>query len=100
MTAFVSERTTISEREISVQRKKALNVAHLHVVVADVISLCSQISQELNQVLGKKHTAAATSQQNGEAHVTNGDSTQAQQVCTYQNSHDSFSITTEHCCVW
>jgi hypothetical protein len=59
---------------------------------------CSQISQELNQVLGNKHTAA-TSQQNGEAHIPNGDSTQAQQVCTYQNSHASFSIT-EHCCVW
>lgn len=76
----------------------ALNVAYFLLVVANVISLCSQISQELNQVLGNKN-ATAPSQQNGEAHVTNGDSTQAQQVCIYQNSHASFSIT-EYCCDW
>jgi hypothetical protein len=49
-------------------------------VVADVILLCSQIAQELNQVLGNL-SAAAPTQQNGEARVINGDSTQAQQVC-------------------
>jgi hypothetical protein len=70
----------------------ALNVAELRAVVANVISLCSQISQELNQVLGNMNTVAP-SQQNGDAHVTNGDSTQAQQVCTYYNSHVSSSIT-------
>jgi hypothetical protein len=67
----------------------ALNVPRLSSVSTDALSLCSQIAQELNQVLGNLNTAAP-GQQNGEDPITNGDSTQEKQVCTYDDPHVQF----------
>jgi hypothetical protein len=72
------------ERRRFVASGHALHVPWLWAVATDALSLCSQIAQELNQVLGNLNTAAP-SQQNGEALLTNGDSTQAKQVCTYDD---------------
>ncbi|XP_021938237.1 probable GPI-anchored adhesin-like protein PGA55 isoform X2 [Zootermopsis nevadensis] len=62
------------------------------------INTNQQIAQELNQVLGNLNAAAPT-QQNGESHAINGDSTQAQQVCEHLSAGFpvKFSFTEEAC---
>lgn len=75
-------------RRCLVASVQALNSTRLCVPAAHVMSLSSQIAQELNQVLGNLHGA------NGEEHATNGDLTQTQQVSTNKNPRNvKFSIT-------
>jgi len=81
------------ERRRFVPSVYVLNVARLWTIATDALSLCSQIARELNQVLGNLNTAAP-SQQNSEARLTNGDSTQAKQVCTYDYSHNYSPLST------
>ncbi|PNF42268.1 hypothetical protein B7P43_G05531 [Cryptotermes secundus] len=87
---FYDKQTSTSTLEESINASKQLfdlpsylfepGKRHLSLPPLNLLHLWQsiQISQELNQVLGNKKTTAP-SQQNGEAHVTNGDSTQAQQ---------------------
>lgn len=74
------------ERRRFVASVYVLHVAWFWAVATEALSLCCQITRELNQVLGNLNTAAP-SQQNIEARLTNGDSTQAKQVCTYDYRH-------------